>query len=446
MIPPSNSYKFSEYGALSQSPSPVARMMSAFTHDFRESVDINLGVGYVNEKTIPRRLIRLALDHVLSHPETYSTPLNYGGPTGSPLLIKAVRNYLLEHQGFTEPMLSDRMIIIGPNGATSLLEGLADVLEPGIVITTDPMYYIYCDFLERKGFRVVTVPEKQHGLEADDVSQRIVELGDKKHKISFIYVVTVSNPTSSILSNENRRNLVELAARVSEETGRRIPLILDKAYEDLIHDPSVEPLQSGFHHDESGLVYEIGTLSKVLAPSLRIGYVIGRKGPLLAAMVQRTSDNGFSAPLITQEIAGWLLENHVKDQIARVRSGYREKAIQLQRWIDEYLGKWLANCRGGRAGFYFYLTFEDVNTDERSPFFRYLSRTTGDTDVDGPDENKKPRVIYVPGEFCVHPRGQIVELGRRQLRISYGFEDIERIGQAIDLMGQAAEWAVTRQS
>jgi len=435
----------SEYGSLSRQPSPVNRMMSSFASEFREGIDINLGVGYVNENTIPRALIRKALTEVLAHPRTYRSSLNYGGPQGSARLIESIRGYYISHGigGLTRDVLSRRQIIIGPDGATSLLEGIARVLQPGIVITSDPMYYIYTDFLERAGFTVVTVPERANGLHADDVAARIDSLGSSVSDVSFLYVVTVNNPSATIIENAERTGLVRLATSLSRRLGRIVPLVLDKAYEDLIHDPSVEKPRSGLLDDELGVVLEIGTLSKIIAPGLRIGYMIAPDGPFLQAMIQRTSDVGFSAPLINQEIASWLLENAIDGQLSRVNRGYREKALVVRGWLDSALCGSLEECRGGQASFYYYITLRGVCTSEGSPFFRCLSRTTGMENVDGPADGRLPRVAYIPGEFCVHPSGSMVEAGRRQLRFSYGYEETNRLEEAIGYIAEAAAYART---
>ena len=226
------------------------------------------------------------------------------------------------------------------------------------------------------------------------------------------------------------------------QQGRRIPIFFDLAYELLLHDPRAEPFVSVLPEDELGIAYEIGTLSKVLAPALRIGYLLGPDGPLMNAMVQKTSDTGFSAPLFVQEMAELPAgPAHRGATARRERRLPRKSGGGAARGSSGAWEPFLAECRGGSAGFYYYLTFRDVETHPSSPFFRFLTRTTAMRRWTARRAEALPRVIYIPGEYCVHPRGELAGRGRRQLRLSYGFEDVPEILRALEWMREAAEYA-----
>lgn len=422
------SLHLSSYGERSTEPSPANRMMAAFAREFRDGFDINLGVGYVNERTIPAELFVRAMEAVAGDSVRYRQAFNYGGPEGSPNLIRSLRQFLLRHEGgLDEGTLAARRLIIGPCGAMSLLEGFAEICPPGIVVTSDPGYYIYLDALVRRGFRLLAIPEDEHGIPPELLEKRLESLGAAVGEVSFFYFMTVSNPTGVVLSNERRRRLLQIAADCSRRLRRRVPVVFDLAYEQLVHDPAAERPQSVLAEDELGIAYEVGTLSKILAPALRIGYLLGPDGPRMNAMVQRTSDAGFSAPLFVQEMASWILEDPIDAQVRAVNEGYREKALAVRAGIERSLGPCLERVTGGSAGFYFYVTFRDVETHPESRFFAELSRG-GDT----------PRVSYIPGVYCVAAEGELREAARRQLRLSYGFEETERILEGLEWMGRAA--------
>lgn len=432
-------YQYSHLAFNALQPSAVNQLTTDFAANFRENTDINLGVGYVNDKTIPAEAIAEAYRAVIVNPLKYRNSLNYGGSEGSVNLRNAIRNYYLENKTgqLTETDFSEHKILIGANGATSILDSLSDLFERGVVITADPFYYIYTETLERKGFTIAAVPEDEQGIIPEKILQTISKYGEDS--IRFFYIVTVNNPTTVVLSNERRKQIVEIAHSIYVKTGRKIPVIFDKAYEDIIHDPKIESPVSGLKFDRQQLVCEVGTLSKILAPGLRIGYIICPDNELAQLISQRTSDIGFSAPLINQEIASWLLENYIERQKKEVNAGYRTKALNIKNLFAKYLTPYLEGYSGGSAAFYFYLTFTNIRTDNNSPFHQYLSRKTGISTIDGyPELN--PRLVYIPGTICSKgPKACF------QLRLSYGFEDAATFEKAILLIREACQFSISHE-
>ncbi len=437
--------ELSEFATKSLIPSPVAKMTGEFAKTFRDGIDINLGVGYVNEETMPNEEVIDAIQYVCTHPQDHRMPLNYGGPEGSPNLIGAIKRFMGRRDpGLLENRLNELRLVVGANGATSILDSLGDIFKKGIVVTADPYYYIYCETLERKGFEIRTIKEGVSGLEPSSLKKYLLTMGASDlDKLEFLYIVTVNNPSGSVISYANRIGIINVAIDVSKMLGRKIPVIFDCAYDSLNHGKNCPEIKSVLHEKYSIPVFEIGTFSKILAPALRIGYIIGDNSTVLSAIVQKTADTGFSNSLIMQEATAWMLDNVVDSQIEKVNATYKDKAEKIRRKIESELSDWLESLSGGECGFYFYITFKNVQTGTGSKFYSYLTRTTGIAKYDLCDMEgeKKPVVVYVPGEICQNPYGDCVDAGSRELRISYGFEEIENILFAVKIMKEACEYA-----
>ncbi len=415
-------------------PSPVGRMMADFSGRFRPGVDVNLGVGYVNEASMPKVALTRALQHVAEHESDYPHCFNYGMPAGEPAFVAALQRFFVRNRigALGEEQLARLSYLVGASGATSLLEAIGAVMAPGVVLTTDPQYYIYCHLLERMGFEVVPVESDAEGMRTDALASALLQYGSR---LRFVYHVTVGNPTGALWSEQRRAEAVELVTRASHRNGQLLALVCDAAYEFLLHDPELKAPASALTFDEAGVVLELGTLSKLLCPGLRVGYAMGSEGPLMQALRSRVNDVGFSGPPLAQAVAARMLDVEADEHMRQVNEGYRYRARLVRDLVDEHLGAHVESVCGGQAGFYLYLTFARLRTDEGSPFFRLMTGGEGST----PDG--APRVLYLPGSLCVHPRSSGAERASRSLRLSYGFASIAELRRALASMGQAVTQA-----
>ncbi len=147
---------------------------------------------------------------------------------------------------------------------------------------------------------VVSVASDEHGVIMDDLAQ-------KAGGARFLYVLpNFQNPTGNTMSEARRAALSALA------TERGLPLIEDNPYGDLWFDtPPPAPLTA---RNPEGCIY-LGSFSKVLAPGLRLGFVVAPKSVypklLQAKQAADLHSPGFNQRMISEVMKDGFLERHV---------------------------------------------------------------------------------------------------------------------------------------
>ena len=86
-------------------------------------------------------------------------------------------------------------------------------MPKGIVITTDPNYYIYIETLQRKGFTICAIPEDSDGMRVDVLEAQLKTIHTES--ISFFYIVTINNPSSVVMANHRKKQIVQIATNLS---------------------------------------------------------------------------------------------------------------------------------------------------------------------------------------------------------------------------------------
>jgi 2-aminoadipate transaminase len=143
------------------------------------------------------------------------------------------------------------------------------------------------------------------GNDADGVD--VADLASKAADARFMYVLpNFQNPTGRTMTELGRANLSREAARLG------LPLIEDNPYGDLWFDtPPPAPLTA---RNPEGCIY-LGSFSKVLAPGLRLGFIVAPKAVypklLQAKQAADLHSPGFNQRLISEVMKDGFLDRHV---------------------------------------------------------------------------------------------------------------------------------------
>lgn len=250
--------------------------------------------------------------------------LDYGDPRGHERLRAALAGMLSAVRGLSagpDQVLVTRGCQMGIDVAARAL------IAPGDVVAVEALGYRPAwEALRLAGARLVPLPVDGSGLVVD----ALADLLDRE-KVRAVYVTPHHQyPTTVVLSPGRRLALLALCR------ARRIA-VLEDDYDHEFHYEGrpVLPLASA---DDAGVVIYLGTLSKILAPGLRVGFVVGPE-PLIAhlsavrALVDRQGDRA-----VERAVAELLEDGEVQRHARRARRIYASRRAALVDAIGRRLG------------------------------------------------------------------------------------------------------------
>lgn len=275
--------------------------------------------------------------------------LQYGAHAGYMPLRHSFRRFVNE-KGMTAKEEDDLMITYGSVEAIFLVTS-AFVSRGDKVIVEVPSYVNAIKSFQIQGAEVVGV-----GMEEDGVNIEELERAMKEGAKLFYTVPNFGNPSGITMSVEKRRAVYELALKYN------VPILEDNPYGDLRYRNDRIPHIKEF--DEEGAVIYISSMSKLIAPAVRVGFLVANKKLIDRVIpIKAVSTNGVSSII---QYALWKMfeENDMYEQIQKICDVYEKKLYLMEEKMDECFPASVAHSAPD-GGMYIWVTMPE-GTDIRA--------------------------------------------------------------------------------
>jgi 2-aminoadipate transaminase len=149
----------------------------------------------------------------------------------------------------------------------------------------------------------------------------------------FMYLLpNFQNPSGRCLSAQRRAQLAEKAAAIG------LPIVEDNPYGDLWFDtPPPAPLSARLGIGENGGAIYLGSFSKVLAPGLRLGYVVAPK-TLYPKLLQAKQAADLHTPGFNQRVVHEVIKNgFLNEHVPTIRARYKAQRDAMQAALQRHL-------------------------------------------------------------------------------------------------------------
>lgn len=268
--------------------------------------------------------------------------LGYGEAAGYLPLRSEIAEYLRRARGIT--CNADQIIIT--NGSQQALDLIARILiDPGDrVVLEEPQYEGARQAFSVAGARIVAVPVDQEGLQ-------IAKLPKPSSRCRAVYVTPSHQfPTGAVLSADRRRQLLEWA-HIQD------CFVIEDDYDgELRYD--IRPIQAIKGGDLDDQVIYVGTMSKVLFPSFRLGYLVSPRRLIKSFVTAKHVCDRQTPMLLQSSLSDFMAQGHFNRHLLRARRLCAHRRAALLGAIDEHLGK-RVTVEGANAGIHVMMWLND---------------------------------------------------------------------------------------
>ncbi|MBC3379506.1 PLP-dependent aminotransferase family protein [Serratia fonticola] len=281
---------------------------------------INFAAGVGSPKVFPLEAFRKILLSILSrHAEE---AFSYGDYCGY-YPLRDTLSRILTAQGI--PTRAEQVLITnGSQHAISLI--FQTLLRPGdTVIVEEPTYAEALGLLRLHQINIVPVPSDRHGMCVEQLPELIA-----RHQPKMIYTIpNFNNPTGRCMSEVRRSRLLALAQQAG------IVILEDDFVGDLRYNgkslPSLRAMAP------AGTVIYVSTFSKMLLPSMRIGYLVADSEQYLQFSRLKHVDSFTSSNLIQRALDAFVTVGSYDKQLRRAGRMYRQHRDAMVAALSEHL-------------------------------------------------------------------------------------------------------------
>ena len=255
--------------------------------------------------------------------------LQYGATEGYQPLREQLSQFMAS-KGAKDVAPEQLIVTTGSQQALDLLG--KTMINPGDkVIVEGPTFLATIQCFRLYGAHVISAPIDGDGVQPDALEKLIVE-----HQPRMVYLIpTFGNPSGATLSLERRKRILELAVQ------HQVLVVEDDPYGDLYFGEappaSLLALSSSVPGSRDWLAH-CGSLSKVLSPGLRVGWMIAHPDLLARATMCKQFSDAHTSTFAQATAAQYLRSGAMPQTLARVRAVYAERAQAMGDALRSELG------------------------------------------------------------------------------------------------------------